>query len=93
MRIVYLKSALAGLRWYRRYYKNVFAEGAVRANAQFVASQQSLQDNPLIGHKIGDGRLREYPIARTPFVLVYRLRGDEIQIVRIRDGRANPDES
>lgn len=92
MRLIYLKSALAGLRWFRRYYKLVFPEGAERANAQFVVSHRSLRDNPLIGHKLEDRPLREYPIARTPFVIVYRLHGDEIQVVRIHDARSNPDE-
>ncbi len=92
MRLVYLKSALAGLRWYRRYYKFVFPEGAEGADARFVASHRSLRDNPQICHRLEDTSLRVYPIARTPFVIVYRVHGDEIQVVRIKDARGNPDE-
>jgi plasmid stabilization system protein ParE len=55
-------------------------------------SLTALADNPRIGHPYSDSQgLREYPIRRTPFSLLYRIAEDRIEILRLWDKRANPD--
>jgi plasmid stabilization system protein ParE len=92
MRLVFLKSARADLQWFQRYYGYVFTEGARQAGGQYLTCRKILRENPFIGHKIEDSDYREFPITRTPFVFVYRIRGEEVQVLRIWDARGNPDE-
>jgi plasmid stabilization system protein ParE len=91
MRIVYLESAEADLRWFKRYYTQVFPEGRKRAEAQFLHTQQLLRENPMMGHAVEEvPGVREHHVTRTPFAFVYRLRGDRIEVLRVRDKRAGP---
>lgn len=43
---------------------------------------------PFAGRPIGDNDSREYMMPRTPFSVVYRMRGEQIQILLILDHRA-----
>lgn len=43
---------------------------------------------PFAGHPVGDNDSREYVMPRTPFSVVYRVRGEQIQILLILDHRA-----
>ena len=91
MKVVFLASSDAGVRWFTRYYKTAFPEGQRNARAQMANSLAILAENPRIGHVVGKRGQRELPIPRTPFSLIYWVANDRIEILRLWDGRANPD--
>ncbi len=88
MEIVYLPSAVAGLDWFRRYYAQVFLEGEKRAIAQYEKMKIVLQSAPFAGRPTGQADVREYVMPRTPFSVIYRVRGEQIQILLVIDQRA-----
>ncbi len=87
MRILYLASARDDLAWLRHYYREVFPDDAARALRHLMAAEGLLRTNPLVGRRTGIGDSRELHIARTPFSLIYRVREDRIEILRVWDGR------
>jgi len=87
MRILYLASARDDLLWLRRYYTEVFPDGAARALHHLLAAEHLLRANPYIGKRAEVEGVRELRIARTPFSLIYRVREDRIEILRVWDGR------
>ncbi|MBP0616328.1 type II toxin-antitoxin system RelE/ParE family toxin [Jiella mangrovi] len=87
MKIVFLPRARDDLGWFRRYYEQVFPDGAVRARAQFAKTMRTIQDYPLSGRP-GEEDTREIVVGRTPFIFVYVLREDRLEIIRIWDQRA-----
>jgi hypothetical protein len=89
MRIVYLRTAKPGLEWFLQYYGKVFPEGNANALARFDAMERLLEANPHVGQKFGDGGARILPIIRTPFGVVYRVKGDQIRVMKIVDYRSD----
>ena len=88
MSIVYSPSARDDLTWMRTYYSRVFPDGAVNARRHLKAAEKNLCANPEIGRPSEVATLRELPIARTPFSIVYAIRHNRILILRVWDGRA-----
>lgn len=90
MKLVFLASTKADLRWFKRYYVSVFPQGRSKADKQFLALQKALKANPFIGHPsdITEGT-REFPVLQTPFSFIYRVREDRIEILRVIDNRAD----
>jgi hypothetical protein len=76
--------------WWRRYYKSVFPEGKATAFRQFERTVMLLSENPLAGRAVEVFKLRQFPILNTPFSLIYRIRGDRLEIVRVWDMRQKP---
>ncbi|WP_284310548.1 type II toxin-antitoxin system RelE/ParE family toxin [Labrys miyagiensis] len=89
MRIIYLPSTKADLRWFRQYYTRHFPEGQKRAREHYYAAVIMLSENPYSGKAIEMGEARELAIPRTPFSLVYAIRNGQIEIIRLWDGRAD----
>jgi plasmid stabilization system protein ParE len=89
MKIVFLAAAKLDLRWFKRYYMEVFPAGRAKADAHFLKTTRLLSSNPLIGQPVAfvEGA-REYRIPRTPFGFVYRIAKDAIEVIRILDGRS-----
>ena len=88
MKVVFLASASHSLRWFQLYYTRVFPEGRKKAEARFVRMQITLAAAPLIGGAYGDRGSRKYSIPRTPFSVIYRVRSDRVEILRVIDQRA-----
>ncbi len=89
MRILFLPSTRRDLRWFRHYYTNVFPDGGGRANRQFLAILETLRTHPFIGRVSDtDESVRELHVRRTPFVVLYRVGKDRIEILRIVDARS-----
>lgn len=88
MKIVYLPQTRDDLRWMKDYYSNVFPEGARHARVRFQKAEKILKDNPHFGRPGALSGTRELVIAKTPFLILYRLRADRIEILRIWDARA-----
>lgn len=88
MKIVFLESTVRDIQWFRYYYQSVFPEGSAKARARLRAIQVTLATNPYIGHPSETrAGLRELPIPRSPFTLIYRVTPDRIEILRLWDNR------
>ena len=91
MRVVYVRSALPDLVWFRAYYEAIFPEGARHALLQRRAVERLLRENPFAGRVVQeDADTRVFPISRTPFIIVYRVMEDRIEVLRVWDGRRDP---
>jgi plasmid stabilization system protein ParE len=90
VKLVYLADTQPDMRWFRRYYSNAFPDGRANAQKQFLATQRILLENPHIGHpsETFEGA-REFDVVRTPFIFVYRLRADRIEVLRVVDSRSD----
>lgn len=87
MKVVILRSALTDVLWMRRYYSQIFPEGARRAEAQLNGAKRLLSEQPYAGHSRAEDGTLEFPILKTPFSLIYRVGEDKVEILRIRDQR------
>lgn len=90
MRIILQASSDADFKWFMRYYRHRFPEGRDKARLQLARTFANLADNPLLGQLVDGTQQRELPILRTPFILFYQIENDQIEILRLWDGRANP---
>ena len=88
MKLVYLDPALDDLNWVRTYYERVFPEGAETASKHFSETEELLKAFPHAGRPITGVENRERRVSNTPFNLVYRIREDRIEVVRVRDTRS-----
>jgi plasmid stabilization system protein ParE len=89
MKIIFLAGAKADLRWFKRYYMQVFPEGRVNADQQYGTFLRLLSSSPMVGEKVeGMPEVREYPIRRTPFTVLYRVKAEHIEILRVFDQRS-----
>jgi len=92
MKIVFLESSARDIQWFRYYYQSVFPEGSAKARARLRAIQATLAANPQVGHP-SDARdtVRELPVPRTPFTIIYRVTPTRIEILRLWDTRQGTD--
>ncbi len=89
MKIRFLATAAPDLLWFKTYYMRRFPEGRRNADTQFLKVKALLVANPFLGHPVEnvDGA-RAYPVSRTPFSFIYRVKGDTIEVLRVLDGRS-----
>lgn len=91
MKIVYVRTALPDLVWFRAYYEAIFPEGERHALLQRRAVERLLRENPFAGRLVQDDTgARMFPISKTPFIIVYRPLEDRIEVLRLWDGRRDP---
>jgi plasmid stabilization system protein ParE len=88
MKIVFLPQAQHDLVWFRRYYEKVFPEGVDGARNHYKRTVTALKENPEIGYPTEKGS-RVLVVLRTPFSFEYRIAGGRIEVLRVRDGRAD----
>jgi plasmid stabilization system protein ParE len=74
----------------RRYYGSVFPEGRRNAGARLRKAVASLEANPYLGHLTDEADVLEFVISRTPFSLLYRIKGDTLEVLRLWDNRQKP---
>lgn len=91
MKVVFLPSSDEDVRWFMRYYRRVFPEGRRNARLQMAKTLEILSRNPGIGRSVVEINGRALRIARTPYTLVYQVTETRIEILRVWDGRANPE--
>jgi len=93
MHIVYLKSAVQDVVWFRYYYHSTFPAGSNKARASIKALQKLLAENPYIGHKSETHKAAlELPVIKTPFTLIYRVTETQIEVLRLWDTRQGIDD-
>jgi plasmid stabilization system protein ParE len=87
-RIVYLKTAIVDLHWFRHYYEDYFPEGLAQANASFEKCLRLVAALPRIGRTAGKSPRRRFSIPKAPFTIVYQEKGDVVEVLRILDQRS-----
>ncbi len=92
MRVVYLPQTYEDVRWINRYYTDVFPAGRANFRTIFYEVEKLLQQNPEIGKKseLADN-VRELNLVKTPFVFIYRVKTDRVEVLRIWDQRRDRD--
>ncbi len=89
MKIVFLDAAKLDLRRFKRHCTTIFPEGRRNADQQYRALLKLLKSCPMIGEPADDFRTaREHPVKNTPFTVIYRIRPEHIEILRLPDQRS-----
>lgn len=89
MKVKYLESARDDMMWFRNYYSRVFPAGKGNAKIQLRRIIQIISEHPEVGHPPDDfPEAFEHPISRTPFTMIYRVKDNELQVLRILDQRS-----
>lgn len=86
MKVLWLKTALRNRFEQLDYIASENPAAAVRLDEEIERQADLLAEHPFLGR---DGRIagtRELVIARSPFVLVYRVRKRKIEILRLLHG-------
>jgi hypothetical protein len=87
VKLVYLAQSRRDVAWWRRYYWHTFPEGRLSANRHYLNTVALLVENPFLGRPVEGFDLRQLPSPNTPFQLIYRVRKQTLEIVRIWDMR------
>ena len=88
MQIKFLREARADLRWFKRYYTQVFPAGQAKADQQYRTLLILLKSQPRIGHEVEDlPNVFEYVLPGIPFTVLYRITEDAVEILRLYDQR------
>ena len=90
MQVKYLKSTIPDFRWWSLYYSKVFPQGRPAAGASYLNILNFLERNPYIAAPVEERDLRRLLIPNTPFMIVYRIRQNRLEIVRLWDSRQKP---
>jgi toxin ParE1/3/4 len=83
VRIVWRRQALADLAALQAYIAQDDAQAARRIAQRIVGAVEGLASLPGIGRPGRVEGTRELVIARTPYIVPYRLKADEAQILRV----------
>lgn len=84
--IVWSLVARERLREIRSYVAKDKPEAAARLATRIVALVETLREHPHLGRPGAEPDIRELVIAGTPYVLVYRVRGNRIVLSTIWHG-------
>ncbi len=88
MKIHFLESSEAGLRWMKRYYRANPQLDAGKAMASFLLAQKNLADGVLRARPYENfENVFEYSITGTSFSIIYTARPSGIYVIDIRDTR------
>lgn len=88
MKLAYLATSEAGLRWMRTYYRRNPQLDVRRAAASLRTAEAVLLEHPAAGRRFEDfGIVREYLLRGTSFSLLYTVARDTVWIIDVRDQR------
>lgn len=90
MNLIFREYAKRDLRWFAAYYSKTFPEGRKKAERSLTVAIELLLANPFAGSIVEEMPARQFPVLRTPFVVIYTIEGDSIHILRVWDARADP---
>ena len=89
MQIKFLDETKADLRWFKQYYSQVFPARRTKADQQYRALLILLKSQPRVGHLDEEWPdVFEYPLPGTPFTVLYRIKDQTIEIMRLYDQRS-----
>lgn len=86
MRVRWLRTALRNLEHEAAYIANDDPMAAARAVDRVRRAIDHLSDHPEIGRPGRVAGTRELEVAGTPYVIPYRVRHDQIEILRVFHG-------
>ncbi len=89
MIVEYAPRALRDLHGIAAYLGEHNRTSMLRVLAAIQQSIDNLRDFPELGKAVR-GKQRAIPVPRTVYVVYYRVAGDTVQILHIRDGRRKP---
>lgn len=89
MRLRFGPKAARDLEWFTRYYADVFPDGRRNARQSLKATLDLVMANPMAGRATSCAGVRQFPVARTPFIIVYSVADDTLEVIRVWDGRAD----
>ena len=87
MQVAWRKSAVLDLYRVREYIRQDNPAAAETTGTRIEAAVDSLARFPEMGHPGEVPGTRELVIPRLPYLVVYRLKGDAVQILRILHGK------
>jgi addiction module RelE/StbE family toxin len=90
MKVRLARKAFADLSDIETYLIRHFPEKEEKTRARLRSIFEQLTQFPQIGHKGKVSGTREYNIPGLPYLIVYRVQEDELQILRIFHGARNP---
>ena len=90
MRIRYAPRAFSDRRSISDYLNERSPQGALNVQRAIVQAVRSLKEYPRLGRPTALAEVRELTVPRYPYKVYYRIDGEEIWILHIRDARRRP---
>jgi addiction module RelE/StbE family toxin len=90
MKVVLAKRAARDIRAIEAYVRNENPQAAKDTIAAMAAAIETLTLHPNSGRKVTAHGVRRFPVPRTPYLAYYRIAGEEVLILHVRDGRRRP---
>jgi toxin ParE1/3/4 len=90
MNVVYAPRALRDLIGIRSYLVERNPAGAANVLGAIKSSIDTLSFFPQIGRLVDDAGHRRVPVLRYPYLIFYRIAGDELLILHIRHSSRRP---
>ena len=90
MKQAFRAQAKIDMRWFAAYYSKRFPQGRKNAERSFRTTIELVLANPFVGTPFDNMPARRLAVQRTPFVLIYAIVGDSIDVLRVWDTRADP---
>jgi len=87
MRVLWAGSALADLKKIRAYIARFHPQAASRIAAHILSTADLLRQNPALGAALSKPGHRRIVIGGTVYVLIYRVREDDVEILEVFDAR------
>ena len=81
------RPALADLIEAQNYIARDNPSAAAAVAQRVWDATENLRDNPEMGREGHVPGTREWPVTQTPYLIVYRVRNDAVEILRIWHGR------
>jgi toxin ParE1/3/4 len=88
VRIVWTQPAQQDLARIHDYFVELDPAFSDKYATDAIAAGRFLADNPYAGSRLGR-TVRKWPVRRSPFILIYRVKADTVEILRVRHEREN----
>lgn len=89
MKVLWTRSALRHLSAAREYIAIDNPPAAERQIDRIERSANRLSEFPMLGRQGMRAGTREFPVPGTPYILVYRVREETVQILTVLHGARN----
>ena len=89
MKVLWTRAALRHLSEAREYIAIDNPPAAERQIERIQLSANRLRGFPMLGHQGMRAGTREFPVPGTPYILVYRVRNEMVEILAVLHGARN----
>jgi addiction module RelE/StbE family toxin len=90
MNIVLSPRATRDLRAIAAHIRKENPPAAQAVLTTIAASIDALREHPRLGRKTAKAGVRRLPIPGTNYLAYYRIAGEEVRVLHVRDGRRKP---